>query len=93
MKFSELAYNDLALLLPEIRLEQNIILGLQKIKDKFNYPVCIYHLLTGENGNTFISIDNGGLKDHAIASADSKLEALKILTTKLAIKQYLTVVK
>jgi len=93
MSFYKLSNKQIASLLPEIKLEQNILSGLQKIKDKFNYPVCVYHLLTGENGKTFISIDNGGLKDHAFAFADSKLEALKILTTKLAIKQYLTVVK
>jgi len=71
------------------QLEKNLINGLSKIKETFEYPVIALSITYGEEGQTYAYITNGGLKDHAIAFEKTKRKALEKLTIQAAIKQYL----
>jgi len=71
----------------EYFLEKNIVNNLDKIKKKFEYSVIALQISQGEEGTTYIAVITGQIKDHAFSIGESKLEALRKLTTKLALQQ------
>jgi len=73
----------------EIFLEKNLRDNMHKFSD---YPVYL-NILIGPDNRTFISLSTGGIKDLISVISDSKLEALKDITIKMAIKTYFKKIK
>jgi len=69
----------------EISLEKRLRDNMYRFS---KYPVYL-NMLIGPDNRTFISLSTGSIKDLISVVSDSKLEALREITIKLAIKFYL----